>query len=79
MKPDETLDVKGKSCPIPVLLAKKKIKTLESGKILEIIGDFPPAKVNLQNFLLTNGHEILEIQEKQGIYHIYTKIKNNSS
>jgi len=75
MKSDETLDVKGKTCPMPVLLAKKKIKTIAPGKILEIIGDFPPAKVNLQNFLITNGHEVLEIQEKQGIYRIYTKIK----
>lgn len=79
MKPDEILDVKGKTCPMPVLLAKKKIKKLESGKILEIIGDFPPAKGNLEKFLLTNGHEILEIKENQGIYRIYTKIKNNSS
>jgi len=75
MKPDETLDVKGKTCPMPVLLAKKKIKTLAPGTILEIIGDFPPAKINLQNFLITNGHEVLEIQETQGFYHIYTKIK----
>jgi tRNA 2-thiouridine synthesizing protein A len=75
MKSDETLDVKGKTCPMPVLLAKKKIKTIAPGIILEIIGDFPPAKVNLQNFLITNGHEVLEIQEKQGIYRIYTKIK----
>jgi len=75
MKPDEVLDVKGKTCPMPVLLAKKKLKTLEPGKILEIIGDFPPAKLNLQNFLTTTGHEILEIQEAHGIYHIYTKNK----
>lgn len=75
MKSDEILDVKGKTCPMPVLLTKKKLKTVEPGKILEIIGDFPPAKVNLQNFLTTTGCEILEIQEKNGIYHIYTKIK----
>jgi tRNA 2-thiouridine synthesizing protein A len=75
MKSDEILDVKGKTCPMPVLLTRKKLKTLELGKILEIIGDFPPAKINLQNFLTTNGHEILEIQEAHGVYHIYTKIK----
>ncbi len=75
MKSDEVLDVKGKTCPMPVLLAKKKMKTLEPGKILEIIGDFPPAKINLQNFLTTTAHEILEIQEAHGIYHIYTKNK----
>ena len=75
MKADATLDVKGKTCPMPVLLTKKKIRTVEPGKIIEIIGDFPPAKANLQNFLNTNGHEIIDIQEINGIYHIFTKIK----
>ena len=74
MKSDVILDVKGKTCPMPVLLTRKKIRTLEPGKVLEIVGDFLPAKKNLQNFLDTNGHKILDIQEEQGIYHIFTKI-----
>lgn len=73
MRSDDFLDVKGKICPMPVLLTKKKIKTLEPGKILEIIGDFPPAKKNIQNFLNINGYEVLEVQEEEGVYHIYTK------
>ncbi|NVM55310.1 MAG: sulfurtransferase TusA family protein [Candidatus Helarchaeota archaeon] len=75
MKADEFIDVTGKTCPMPVLLTKKKIRTVESGKILEIVGDFPPAKNNIENFLNTNGHEVVEIQEEGGIYHIFTKIK----
>ena len=75
MKADEFLDVKGKTCPMPVLLTRKKIRTIKPGKILEIIGDFPPAKNNLQNFLHTDGHKILEIQEDKGVYHIFAKIK----
>ena len=74
MKADDFVDVKGKTCPMPVLLTRKKIRTVEPGIILEIIGDFQPAKKNIQNFLNTNGHEVLEIQEEQGIYHIFTKI-----
>lgn len=75
MKADEILDVKGKTCPMPVLMARKKIKEMKSGRILEIIGDFPPGKCNVETFLNTNGHQILEIQEDHGIYHIFTKIK----
>ena len=74
MKADAFLDVKGKTCPIPVLMTRKKIRTLEPGKILEIVGDFKPAKTNIQNFLTKNGHEVLEVQEAQGVYHIITKI-----
>lgn len=75
MDVDAVLDVKGKTCPMPVLLASKKIKTLQKGNVLEIIGDFPPAKINLQNFLKKNNHEILELREENGVYHIITKIK----
>jgi len=75
MKSDDLLDVKGKTCPMPVLLTRKKIRTMEPGTVLEIIGDFPPAKTNIQNFLISNGHEILEVHEEQGIYHIFTKIQ----
>jgi tRNA 2-thiouridine synthesizing protein A len=75
MKPDAVLDVKGKTCPMPVLMTRKKIRGLELGTILEIIGDFPPAKANIQNFLATNGHEVLEVQDEAGIYHIFTRIK----
>ncbi len=75
MNPDESLDVKGKTCPIPVLLTRKKIRTMTSGQILEIVGDFPPAKKNIQNFLNKNGHEVLDLHEEDRIYHIFTKIK----
>ncbi len=70
----EVLDVRGKTCPMPVLLTRKKIRMLESGVVLEIIGDFLPAKTNIQNFLTSNGHEILNVKEKNGIYHIFTKV-----
>jgi tRNA 2-thiouridine synthesizing protein A len=74
MNVDEVLDVKGKTCPIPVLMTRKKIRNLSAGDILEIIGDFPPAKKNIQNFLIKKGHEVLEIQDYEGEYHIFTKI-----
>ncbi|MHA1357343.1 MAG: sulfurtransferase TusA family protein [Candidatus Helarchaeota archaeon] len=76
MLSDESLDVKGKTCPMPVLLTRKKIRTMTAGQTLEIIGDFPPAKTNIQNFLNRNGHEIIEVKEVDGIYHIFTKVKS---
>ena len=75
MNVDERLDVKGKTCPMPVLLARKKIRQMDpGGKILEIIGDFQPAKINLQDFLKKEGHEVLEVTENEGVYTILAKI-----
>ena len=75
MEFDEELDVKGKTCPIPVLKTRKKIRELVSNKILKIIGDFEPAKTNIQNFLRKEGHEVLKVVEIGEIYDIYAKIK----
>ncbi len=36
VKPDETLDVRGLSCPMPVLKAVKAMKDMDSGQILEV-------------------------------------------
>jgi TusA-related sulfurtransferase len=34
---DETLDVRGLNCPLPVVKARKKIGELDSGKILKVL------------------------------------------
>ncbi|MGB3561557.1 MAG: sulfurtransferase TusA family protein [Thermoanaerobaculia bacterium] len=34
---DETLDVRGLNCPMPVVKARKKIGELDSGKILKVL------------------------------------------
>ncbi|MHA1298169.1 MAG: sulfurtransferase TusA family protein [Candidatus Helarchaeota archaeon] len=73
MNPDETLDVKGKTCPMPVLLTRKKIREIGPGKILEIVGDFQPAKANIRKFLEREGHQILDFQNSAPIYKFIIK------
>lgn len=41
--PDETLDVQGEICPYPQLYTRKKLESMASGKILEVLTDHPPA------------------------------------
>ncbi len=73
IQPEENLDVRGKTCPMPVLLTRKKIREIGSGKILEIIGDFQPAKENIQKFLQKEGHQVLEIKDLSNEYKILVK------
>jgi tRNA 2-thiouridine synthesizing protein A len=37
--PDEVLDVLGRVCPYPLVLTKKKLEKLESGKLLKVLCD----------------------------------------
>jgi len=68
MKSDEIIDVMGKSCPMPLFLTKKKLKSMEIGKILKITGDFLPAKENIIKFLEKGGYKILNLEEERDPY-----------
>lgn len=61
--PDETLDVRGESCPVPEMMASKKLKKMKSGQILEVLTDHQPAvDVTLPSLCKSNGYpfEILK-------------------
>ena len=47
MKIDQSLDVKGLVCPIPVLKTKQLISKMQSGQILEISATDPAAKEDI--------------------------------
>ena len=56
----ETLDVKGKMCPIPVALTKRKLSEMQPGQLLEVVGEGELEFDNIQRWLKNNGHEILK-------------------
>jgi tRNA 2-thiouridine synthesizing protein A len=56
----EKLEVKGKACPMPILLVKRKLESVQSGQILEVIGDCGPAFDSVQNWVKRQGHEVVE-------------------
>jgi tRNA 2-thiouridine synthesizing protein A len=56
----ETLDVKGKMCPLPVALTKRKLTSMVSGQLLEVAGEGDLEFDNVQRWVKNNGHEVLE-------------------
>ncbi|PIW00560.1 MAG: preprotein translocase subunit TatC, partial [Deltaproteobacteria bacterium CG17_big_fil_post_rev_8_21_14_2_50_51_6] len=57
--PNEPLDCRGLSCPMPILKTKKTISAMKSGQILEILGTDPGTKNDLPAFAKRGGHEYL--------------------
>ena len=57
----EKLDVRGKTCPWPVILTKEKLNKMKSGDILEVTVDYEPSKENIVRFADSNEHKILNI------------------
>jgi tRNA 2-thiouridine synthesizing protein A len=68
IKADLLLDVKGLTCPMPVLKTKKAIDGMGSGQTLEVIATDPASKADIPAFLNRLGHELVEAGEKDGIF-----------
>ncbi|WP_421783681.1 sulfurtransferase TusA family protein [Kiloniella litopenaei] len=58
------LDATGLKCPIPVLRARKAMKPLAIGEILEIHATDPSAELDFKNFCETTGHELISFEEQ---------------
>ena len=63
---DETLDAKGLLCPLPVLRAKKCLKTLPLGGILRIEATDPGALTDFPKFCEQTGYELVEASQGDG-------------
>jgi TusA-related sulfurtransferase len=72
---DETIDTKGLTCPQPLVETKKKLKRMEVGKTLEVIGDHAPSKKEVPEMMEEQGHEIVSVTEEGGVWHVTIKKK----
>lgn len=62
----ETLDARGLLCPVPVLRARDRLKSLAPGDRLDVLADDPLAPVDLQVFCAREGHLYLGDVEEPG-------------
>lgn len=74
IEPDETLDVRGISCPMPTLKTAKAMKSLEVGQILEVWGTDPGTKKDMPKLARKSGHEWLgSLDDPEGFFRFYLK------
>lgn len=69
----QTLDTKGLNCPIPILKAKKAIKGLNSGDVLEVLATDPGAVKDFEAFTRATGNELVGWKEEEGIFRFLLK------
>ncbi len=69
------LDVKGLACPLPVLRAKKAMREVPPGEVLEVLATDPGTVEDFDAFCETTGHALLDWREDEGVYtfHIHRK------
>lgn len=56
---DEEIDAIGLLCPLPVLKARKRLKSMTSGAVLRLLSTDPAARIDVPHFCTESGHEYL--------------------
>ena len=66
----ETLDALGLLCPLPVLKARKRLKSLPTGGLLRVLADDPAAIIDVPHFCSEAGHTLISQDNADG-FQIY--------
>lgn len=77
--PEQSLDLRGLKCPLPVLKARRAIKDMAAGAVLEIFADDPAATLDFAHFCETTGHELMASEtDAGGVLHFLIKAASPS-
>jgi TusA-related sulfurtransferase len=69
-----TLDVKGASCPMPVVKTKSAVDDLEAGQVLEVLATDPGSMSDIDGWSSgTSGVELLGQEEGDEVYRHYVR------
>ncbi len=62
------LDTKGLKCPLPVLRARKAMKSVAPGGLREVQSTDPSSQQDFKAFCETTGDELLRVSADDGLY-----------
>ena len=64
MEINETLDLKGLSCPMPMMKTAKAVKKMDSGNVIKVLTTDPGSKADIPKWVEKNGHTLVEETEE---------------
>lgn len=62
------VDAKGLKCPLPVLRARKAMKEVVAGGLLQVLATDPGAVKDFAHFCETTGCELVESKQEGDVY-----------
>ena len=69
------LDVKGMTCPLPVLRTNKVLRGLEPGARLRVLATDRAAVADMQAYCRESGHALLAMSEEAGVFNFVIRKK----
>ena len=71
-KVDISVDTRGMNCPQPLIEARKKLRKMDVGQVLEVIGDHNVSWTEIPMAVEDTGDKVLEVKdEADGSWKIY--------
>jgi len=62
------VDARGQKCPMPLLMAKRGLRDLSSGEILEVIATDPGSERDFLSLQRLGGHKVTTTQDEEGVF-----------
>lgn len=69
------LDASGHLCPVPILMAERKIAELGPAQTLEVVFTDPGAKADFEAWCRANAHELLGFRLEKRSSSVYIRKK----
>ena len=66
-QPKQSVDACGQSCPMPLLMAKRALRELSSGDMLEVFSTDPGSSRDFQSLQRLAGHGVTTYQCDDGV------------
>ncbi len=66
--PEQQLDARGLSCPLPILRVKKEMNSLSHGQVLRVLATDPGSVKDFDAFCRQTGNELISSGQDGGEY-----------
>ncbi|MFB3738966.1 MAG: sulfurtransferase TusA family protein [Candidatus Velamenicoccus archaeovorus] len=70
-----TLDLKGLSCPLPIVKTAQGMKELASGDLIEVLATDPGSVADFTAWCKSTGNELVERADEGGVYRFVIRKK----
>ncbi len=65
---DLEIDLKGMSCPLPLLKAKQALSRMQSGQVIRVYATDSGSVRDFASFAKISGHVLVASEEEQGVF-----------
>lgn len=67
------LDMRGRTCPIPVIEAQKLLKSMPKGDVLQLLSNCPGIRADVRSWVKATGYQLADARESapgEYVFHI---------